>query len=269
MEGVRETVTLAGGAEMPRLGLGTWELTGSDAEEGAEHALAIGYRMIDTSGDYGSQPGIAEALRSAPVDREDVFLVSKVEEDEDAYASTGSKLEELGVEQLDLCLIHRPPPSGVGEELWEGLLRARQDGLAREVGVSNYTAEQIDALAETTGELPAVNQVEWSPFGHSRDLLDHAAEKGIVIQAYSPLTRGERLDDETLKEIGARHEKTPAQVLLRWSLQSGTVPLPKAASAEHREENLDVFDFALDDAEMRALGALNEHYSALAGLPYV
>jgi diketogulonate reductase-like aldo/keto reductase len=254
---------------MPRLGLGTWELTGPDAAEVVEHALSIGYRMIDTSGDYGSQPGIAEALRSAPVDREDVFLVSKVEEDEDAYTSTGSKLEELRVEQLDLCLIHRPPPTGAGEELWDALLRAKRDGLAREVGVSNYTTEQIDALAEATGELPAVNQVEWSPFGHSQDLIDHANEKGIVIQAYCPLTRGQRLDDDTLREVGAHHGKTPAQVLLRWSLQCGTVPLPKAASAEHRAENCDVFDFALENAEMRALGALNEHYSALAGLPYV
>jgi 2,5-diketo-D-gluconate reductase A len=265
----KETVTLATGNEMPSLGLGTWQLSGEAAENGVEHALAIGYRLIDTSGDYENQPRIAAALEEASIEREDVFLISKVEEDEDAYESTKQKLEELRVGQLDLCLVHRPPPSGAGEELWEGLLRAKQDGFARDVGVSNYTPEQIDRLIEATGERPAVNQIEWSPFGYSEGVMAHAKDNGVVIQAYSPLTRGERLDDQTVAEIASEHDKTAAQVLLRWSLQSGAAPVPKAASAEHREENLDVFDFQLDGAEMKRLSGLNEHYSALAGLPYV
>jgi 2,5-diketo-D-gluconate reductase A len=263
------TLTLAGGAEMPALGLGTWQLTGEDAAAGIEHALSIGYRLIDTSGDYGNQPRIAEALRSSPVSREEVFLISKVEEDEDTHASTQDKLEELAVERLDLCLLHRPPPSGAGEALWEGLIAAKADALTREIGVSNYSSAQIDRLIEATGERPAVNQVEWSPFGYSDELLAHASRNEIAIQAYSPLTRGERLADETVRELGSRHGKTPAQVLLRWSLQVGAAPIPKASSPAHREENANLFDFELDDGEMRRLGALNEHYSALAGLPYV
>jgi 2,5-diketo-D-gluconate reductase A len=133
------TFVLPGGSEMPALGLGTWQLTGDAAERGVEHALAIGYRLIDTSGDYGNQPQIGRALRASRVDRDEVFLITKVEEDEDAYDSTSEKLGELGVDQVDLCLIHRPPPSCAGEELWQGLIAAQRDGMSREIGVSNYT----------------------------------------------------------------------------------------------------------------------------------
>jgi diketogulonate reductase-like aldo/keto reductase len=262
-------VTLASGTEMPALGLGTWQLTGRAARDGVEHALEIGYRLIDTSGDYGNQPRIRDAVRSSGMEREEVFLVSKVEEDEDAYASARDKVEELGVERLDLCLIHRPPPTGAGEPLWEGLIAAKRDGLAREIGVSNYSSGQIDRLVEATGERPVVNQIEWSPFGYSEEVADHARRSGIVIQAYSPLTRGKRLGDEALNEIGARHGKSAAQVLLRWNVQRGTAPVPKAASREHREENADVFDFELDGDELARLDGLNEHWSSLAGLPYV
>jgi diketogulonate reductase-like aldo/keto reductase len=262
-------VTLATGTEMPVLGLGTWQLTGRAAREGVEHALEIGYRLIDTSGDYGNQPQIREAVRSSGVAREEVFLVSKVEEDEDAYASARDKVEELGVERLDLCLIHRPPPTGAGESLWEGLIAAKGGGLAREIGVSNYSIGQIDRLVEATGEQPVVNQIEWSPFGYSEEVAVHARRRELVLQAYSPLTRGKRLGDETLNGVGARHGKSAAQVLLRWNVQRGTAPVPKAASPEHREENVDVFDFELGEDELGRLDRLNEHWSSLAGLPYV
>lgn len=263
------SVRLADGTEMPALGLGTWQLAGSEARAAVDHALQIGYRMIDTSGDYGNQPEIGIALRSAPVEREEVFLVTKTEEDEDPRHSAHAKLAELGVDRVDLLLLHRPPPEGAGEELWEGLLDARADGLAAAVGVSNYTPAQIDALIESSGEAPAVNQVEWSPFGHSRELLDHARENRIALQAYSPLTRGSRLTDPRLAEIGNRHGRSPAQILLRWDLQLGLAPIPKAATGAHREENFDVFDFELDEEEVEALGELNERYSSLSGLPYV
>lgn len=262
------TVTLSTGTEMPAIGLGTWQLGTETAAADVRHALEIGYRLVDTAVDYYTQPQIGEALRSGPVGREAVFLVSKVEEHEDAYAATRERAEEIGVEQLDLCLIHRPPPGDSGEALWRGLIDAKRDGLAREIGVSNYTTEQIDELAEATGEMPVVNQIEWSPFGYSEAVLEHARRTGVVIQAYSLLTRARRLGDETLAEIGSAHGKTPAQVLLRWNLQLGTPPIPKASRPEHRKENLDVLDFELDAAEMGRLAALNERYSSLAGLPY-
>jgi 2,5-diketo-D-gluconate reductase A len=261
-------VQLHTGNRMPVLGLGTWQLT-KDTAETISAALGFGYAMIDTSGDYGTQPGIGEGIRGAGVDRGDFYLVTKVEEDEDAYEATKKNLRELGLDYADLMLIHRPPPDGPGEELWRGLIRARDDGLTRDIGVSNYSSDLIDALIEATGEVPTVNQVEWSPFGHDMQLKHHADANGIVIQAYSPLTRGKRLDDENLGAIAGKHGKTPAQVLIRWNLQRGVVPLPKANRREHLAENIQVFDFKLDEEDLAALDGFNEHFSSLGKLPYV
>src|SRR5215207_7182601 len=188
------------GRTMPVIGVGTWQLT-QDTAGTLEHALRLGYRLIDTSGDYGTQPGVGEALRRSEIDRGEVFVVTKVEEDEDAYEATRRNLRELGLEYADLMLVHRPPPEGVGVELWEGLIAARDEGLTRGIGVSNSSIEQIHALVDATGELPAVNQIEWSPFGWSREMLDYCRERGITIQAYSPVTRAKRLGDERLTEI--------------------------------------------------------------------
>lgn len=145
------TLTLSTGTEMPMIGLGTWELDPATAADDVRHALELGYRLIDTAVDYGTQAQIGEALQSGPVPREQVFLISKVEEDEDAYAATRQRLDEIGVDHLDLCLIHRPPAEGSGESLWRGLLEAREAGLTREIGVSNYAPKQIDDLVGATG----------------------------------------------------------------------------------------------------------------------
>lgn len=268
-ESPADTVSLRTGATMPVVGLGTWQLT-DDTAGTVKAALDMGYRLIDTSGDYGTQPGIAEALRRTDVQRQDLYLVTKVEEDEDAYEATKDRLRELDVERVDLMLIHRPPEAGAGVDLWRGLQRARDEGLTADIGVSNYSTEQIDALVEASSEVPAVNQIEWSPFGWSRAMLDYCNHHGIVIQAYSPLTRTDRLDDDVLQDIAAHHGKTPAQVLIRWNLQLGVVPLPKANNIGHLRENLAVFDFELTDQDMTRLEERNEHYSSLGGsLAYV
>jgi 2,5-diketo-D-gluconate reductase A len=263
------TLSLGTGTEMPRLGLGTWQLSGPGATEAIRYAIALGYRLLDAAFDYGSEEHIAAALGAPGVDRDELFLIDKVEEHEDARAATERRCRSLGVERLDLCLIHRPPPSGAGEQLWEGLIAAREHGRAREIGVSNYSIDQLERLIAATGVIPVVNQIEWTPFGHSGDVLEHARARGIVVQAYSPLTRGERLDDGTIGGIAASHDKSAAQVILRWNLQTGTAPVPKAAAHRHLEENIEVFDFELDREQMRRLDALNSHYSSLGGLPYV
>lgn len=260
-------VRLRTGRTMPVIGLGTWELTGRTAATVLE-AIELGYRMIDTSGDYGTQPGVGAAIGDSGLPREDIFLVTKVEEDEDAYEAVRRNLDDLGLKYADLILIHRPPPSGAGESLWEGLIRARDRGLTRDIGVSNYSVEQIQALIHATGETPVVNQVEWSPFGFSDALLGWCREHEIVIQAYSPLTRGRRLDDPMLRGIAEAYGKTPAQLILRWNIQLGTVPIPKASRTAHLAENLGVFDFEITDADMDQLARLNERYSALGELPY-
>ena len=261
------SVRLRTGRSMPPIGLGTWQLN-DDTAGTIEWALQLGYRMIDTSGDYGTQPGIGEGMRRSGVDRGDIYLVTKVEEDEDAYEATRRNLEELGTEYADLMLLHRPPPSGPGVELWEGLIRARDEGLAVDIGVSNYTVEQIEALTRATGEIPVVNQNEWSPFGFSGEMLEYCQRQGIVIQAYSPLTRGQRLNNERLREVASAHGKTPAQVLIRWNLALGTVPLPKANLRDHLAENLEAVEIELSDWDIDVLNSLNERYSSLGALPY-
>lgn len=262
------TVRLHTGRTMPALGLGTW-LLNDDTAGTVEEALRLGYRLIDTSGDYGTQPGVGEALRRTDIARDEIYVVTKVEEDEDAYEATRRNLDELGQERVELMLIHRPPRSGAGVDLWEGLIRARDEGLAVDVGVSNYSAAQIEELVRATGETPAVNQVEWSPFGWSRELLDWSAERGIVIQAYSPLTRTQRLGDPQLRAVAERLGVTTAQVLLAWNLRLGTVPLPKANRREHLVENLGAGEVRLTDADLEELNSLNEHASSLGRLPYV
>lgn len=264
----KSTLNLRSGRCMPVLGLGTWQLTHHTAETVA-HALALGYRLIDTSSDYGTQPGISLALAESGISRPEICLTTKVEETDDAYQRTLSNLEKLGLDYVDLTLIHRPPPYGAGEQLWEGLIRARDEGLTRDIGVSNYDTGLIDRLIEDSGEVPAVNQIEWSPFGHSEQMSRYCRERGIVIQAYSPLTRAARLSDGALDEVARRHGRTPAQVLIRWSLQQGFVPIPKANRFDHLKENLDVFGFELDAEEIEELNGLNEGYSALGYLPYV
>lgn len=261
-------ISLHTGRQMPVMGLGTWLLT-DDTAPTVEEALASGYRMIDTAVDYGSQRGIGEAIRNSDIDRQDIFVVTKIEEDDDPRGGIERDLSELQLDYADLTLIHRPPPGGPGEALWRGLIAAQEDGLVRDIGVSNYSADMVDALSQQTGVVPVANQVEWTPFGHARDLLEHHRKLGIVVQAYSPLTRAERLDDPTLTEVGRAHGKSPAQVLIRWNLQHGTVPLPKANAWDHLRENLGVFDFSLSAEEMDRLNRLDENYSALGSLPYV
>jgi 2,5-diketo-D-gluconate reductase A len=253
---------------MPVIGLGTWQLRHHTSETILQ-ALNAGYRMIDTSADYHTQRGIGEALRAFDGRRDEVFIVTKIEETDDAYEATRRNLAELKIEQADLVLIHRPPERGVGEVLWQELRRAKRDGLTREIGVSNYSIEQIEELVYRTGELPAVNQIEWTPFGHSPRMLDFCHDNGIVIQAWSPLTRGQRLNDDKIASMAARYGRTPAQLLIRWNLQLGVVPVPKANHVQHLAENLHVFDFEISQPDMAKLRALNEHYSAVGQLLYV
>ncbi len=262
------TYTLHTGNEIPVMGLGTWQLI-EDTADTVVDAIEMGYRLIDTSSDYGTQPGIGRALQQTTIDRETLYIQTKVEETDDAYSATQAYLKELKIEYANMMLIHRPPDDGPGVELWQGLIRAQKEGLAVDIGVSNYSIDQFQALKEETGVLPVVNQIEWSPFGHSHEMLDFCERNGIFIQAYSPLTREKRFDNEVLQQLAQKHGKSPAQILIRWNLEIGTLPIPKANDTDHLEENIDVFDFALSDDEVKQLHALNEEYSCLGELPYV
>jgi diketogulonate reductase-like aldo/keto reductase len=251
---------------MPGIGLGTWKLTENTAGIVTE-ALEMGYRLIDTSGDYGTQPGVGEGIRRSNANRKDLYLTTKVEETDDAYEAAVHNLDELGLGYADLMLIHRPPRYGAGEDLWEGLMRAKDEGLTRDIGVSNYSIEQMQTLMDKFDEAPAVNQIEWSPFGYSKEMLAFCHKNDIIIQAYSPLTRGTQMEGQDIENIAAAHDKTPAQVMLRWAVQMGVVPIPKANHVDHLAENLDIFDFELSREDMDKLNALNRDYSALGRKP--
>lgn len=261
-------IELRTGNKMPVLGLGTWQLT-IDTAETVTHALELGYRLIDTSSDYGTQPGIGKAIKNSQIDRQSIYITTKVEETDNAYQRTISNLQELDLEYADLMLIHHPPLVGAGEDLWQGLIRAKEGGLVKDIGVSNYSIKLIEQLIKASGEIPVVNQIEWSPFGHSDQMLKYCLKNKIIIQAYSLLTRGKRLNDETLIQLAQKHNKTPAQILIRWNLQLGTVPLPKANQKKHLEENIDVFDFEISNDDMKQLNNLDEDYSSLGFLPYI
>jgi 2,5-diketo-D-gluconate reductase A len=255
-------IKLHTGSRIPVVGLGTWQMALSPRWT-IEYAFELGYRMVDTSGDYGTQPAVGEAVAGTGVPRDEIFVVTKVEEYDDAYEASRRNLDELRLDYVDLMLIHRPPSDGAGENLWAGLLRAQAEGLARDVGVSNYSIEQIKRLYDGSGVRPALNQVEWTPFGWSHEMLDFCGTEGIVVQAYSPLTRGSRLDDDRLADLADNYGRTPAQLLLRWNLQHGVVPIPKANKREHLAENIEIFDFKISDSDMAELDNMNMLASSL------
>lgn len=252
---------------MPLTGFGTWQLRGAEATRAVSEAIRLGYRLIDTSGDYGNQPEIGKVIKSCGISRQDLFVVTKIEEDDDAYEATKDNLQDLGLDYADLVLIHRPPDHGVGVGLWEGLIKAHDEGLTRDIGVSNYSIEQMEELIDATDEVPVANQIEWTPFGHSMDMLEWADDNNVIIQAYSTLTRTARLGEGPVKRLAKKYGKTPAQVIIRWNIQHNVVPLIKASTQEHIKENLNVFDFELDEEDMTKLDSLNEQYSSLGSRP--
>lgn len=259
---IRSTIRLNNGVEMPRFGLGVYlSAPGAEAYQAVKTALELGYRHIDTASLYGNEADVGRAIRDAGVPRDEVFVASKVWNADQGYERTLRSCREslrlLGFERLDLYLIHWPRPE-TRRDTWRAMEKLAQEGLCRAVGVSNYTTRHLDELLADATIVPAVNQVEFHPFLYQKALLEYCRGKGIVLEAYSPLTHGERLDDPRLASIAAKHGKSVAQVLIRWVLQHDMVVIPKSVHRKRLAENADVFDFALDAADMAALDAMNE-----------
>jgi 2,5-diketo-D-gluconate reductase A len=265
------TVRLNSGYDMPIIGLGTWQLNNHHATDVVKQAIEHGYRLVDTSGNYGNQRQVGSGIKRSSVDREEIFVVNKVETTDEPYLASKHFCKAMGLGYIDLMLLHWPARDDTDNvELFKGLIQARNEGVAKSIGVSNFSELQIRELIDATGETPSVNQIEWSPFGHSMDMLEFCRDEGIIIQAYSPLTRAHELHGTHIEELADSYGKTPAQLLLRWNIQLGTVPIPKASSLDHLEENLDIFDFEISRADMAELNSLNEEYSVLKGnLTYV
>jgi 2,5-diketo-D-gluconate reductase A len=250
-------VDLGGGAVMPMVGFGTWQLGGRRGYEAIRYALGIGYRHIDTATMYRNEREVGQAIRDSGLDRGQVFVTTKLLPGSAgrARATLAESLSALGMDYVDLWLIHWPLRRQDSPPLWREFLALRDEGLCRSVGVSNYDIAQIDQLIAATGERPAVNQIPWSPSQYDAALLAAHADRGVAVEGYSPL-KGTRLRDPVLAEIAARYQVTPAQVVLRWHLDHGITVIPKSAKPDRIRSNFDLFAFSLTPAEVARLDHL-------------
>jgi len=250
-------VDLASGTKMPLLGLGTWQARGRDAVEAVRNALEVGYRSIDTATMYGNERDVGRALAESGVPRKEIFLTTKLPQSHAGREreTLAESLDALGVDDVDLWLIHWPPGGRARPDVWERLLELQAEGLTREVGVSNYSLEQIDELERASGRLPAVNQIEWSPALFDREVLEGHRRRGVQLEGYSPL-RTMNLLDPRLVQIAEEHGVTPAQVVLRWHIEHKIVAIPKSTNAERIAENAAIFDFQLTSPEVERLDQL-------------
>jgi diketogulonate reductase-like aldo/keto reductase len=259
---ITSTATLRGGVEIPLLGLGVYQSRpGAETRQAVEAALRLGYRHVDTARAYGNERDVAAGIAASGVPRDQVFVTTKLWNSDHGYEETlracEASLQRLGTERVDLYLVHWPVQR-LRDDTWRAMERLRAEGKARAVGVSNYTVRHLQELLAIAREPPAVNQVELHPFLQQRELVAFCRANGIVVEAYAPLVKARRMDHPVLRKIAARHGATPAQVLVRWALQHGLVALPKSVRRERIEENADVHRFALDEADLAALAALDE-----------
>jgi 2,5-diketo-D-gluconate reductase A len=252
------TRELAGGAKMPVLGLGVWQMAaGAETERAVSCALEAGYRHIDTASMYRNETSVGRALAASGVPRDEVFVTTKLMPTHPSAApELRRSLERLGLDYVDLYLIHWPVPV-LRTRHWRQLMSLQDEGLARAIGVSNYRRSHLEAIRRKGWRTPAVNQVLFNPFHYKRELLEYSNQRGIVVEAYSPLDRGRGLDNPTVTDVAGRIGRTPAQVLLRWGLQRGTIVIPKSSREERIRSNAELFGFELGDDDLRALDALS------------
>ncbi|WP_053755202.1 aldo/keto reductase [Streptomyces sp. MMG1533] len=253
------THTLNDGTTIPALGLGTWPMDDTQAEQAVRSALEAGYRLVDTATNYRNETGVGRGVAGSGVPREEIVVTTKLPGRHQGYEETLASFEEsrarLGLDHVDLYLIHWPLPRvDKYVDSWKAMIRLREEGLVRSIGVSNFTAEHIDRLEKETGVLPAVNQIELHPFFPQDELRAFHADKGVLTESWSPLGRGSALlEDPVVARVAEAHGVTPGQVVLRWHVQLGAIPIPKSADPERQRHNLDVFGFELGPAQMTAI----------------
>lgn len=253
------THTLNDGTTLPAVGLGTWPMDDAQAEQAVRGALELGYRLVDTATNYRNEAGVGRGVARGGVPREEIVVTTKLPGRHHGYEETLASFEEsrarLGLDYVDLYLIHWPLPRvDKYVDSWKAMTKLREDGLVRSIGVSNFTAGHIERLERETGVLPSVNQIELHPLFPQDELRAFHADKGILVESWSPLGRGSSLlDDPVVKGIADALEVTPGQVVLRWHTQLGALPIPKSANRERQRENLDVFGFTLDATQMGAV----------------
>ncbi|WP_406437765.1 aldo/keto reductase [Streptomyces sp. NBC_01613] len=253
------THTLNDGTTFPAIGLGTWPMSDAEAETAVSEALGLGYRLVDTATNYRNESGVGRGVARSDVPREEIVVTTKLPGRHHGYEETLASFEEsrgrLGVDYVDLYLIHWPLPRvGRYVDSWRAMIKLREDGLVRSIGVSNFTAEHIERLERETGVLPSVNQIELHPFFPQDELRAFHTAKGVLTESWSPLGRGTSLlDDPVVISVAEALGVTPGQVVLRWHTQLGAVPIPKSSNPKRQRANLDVFGFELGPAQMRAV----------------
>ncbi len=268
------TITLSDGRPLPLLGVGTWPLDDDEAAETIRTAIGLGYRLVDTAAMYGNEAGVGRGLADADVAREDIVVTTKLAGRDHGYESALAAFERsrrrLGVEYVDLYLIHWPQPHlDRYVDSWRALVHLQEEGLVRSIGVSNFLPDHLDRIVEATGVSPAVDQIEVHPGFTQAGLREALGRRGIVVEAYSPLgSTTTVVGDPEINRIAERHGRTPAQVVLRWLVDLGTVPIPKSSNAGRLAENLAIFDLELDDDDRRALAA-RERGDRLGGDPAI
>ena len=248
------TIPMTAGGAIPVLGFGTWQATGQECYDAVRSALDVGYRHIDTATMYRNENEVGRALRDSGVARSEVFVTTKLPPERAGRErqTIERSLTDLGTDYVDLWLVHWPPGGEARPQTWQELLSVRGEGLARAVGVSNYSPAQVDELIAVTGEAPAVNQIRWSPALYDPARLAHSRDRGVVLEGYSPF-RASRLDAPVLRDIAAAHGVSPAQVILRWHVEHGVVVIPKSAAPERIAANFDIWDFSLTADEVARL----------------
>jgi diketogulonate reductase-like aldo/keto reductase len=261
---LRSTFKMHHGVEIPLFGLGVFRSEpGAEAEGAVAEALRQGYRLIDTARVYGNEQDVGRAVRGSGIPRSEIFITTKLWNADHGYdralRAFDESLQRLGMEQVDLYLIHWPVER-LRKDSWKAMERLHKEGRARSIGVSNYTVRHLQELIDSAEIVPHANQVEYSPFLYQRELRDFCRKHRIALEAYSPLTKGAKLGHPVVKEIGQAHGKTGAQVLIRWVLQQDVVCIPKSVRPERIRENAAVFDFELSSAEMERLDGLNENF---------
>ncbi|HEY6145736.1 MAG TPA: aldo/keto reductase [Solirubrobacterales bacterium] len=255
-------LTLHDGVEIPQLGYGVFQIPPEETQEKVEDALATGYRHVDTAAAYRNEAGVGAAIAASGVRREDVFVTTKLWNSEQGYDSTlrafEKSIERLGTGHVDLYLIHWPLPSkDLFLDTWRAFERIREEGGARSIGVSNFRVEDLERLEQEAEQRPTVNQIELHPRLQQPELRAWHADHDVATEAWSPLAQGELLEDGTIETVAAHHDRTPAQVILRWHLQIGNVVIPKSVTPERIRENFEVFDFELSEDDMAALERLD------------
>ena len=261
IESINDCAILNNGVKLPWLGFGVFKVEDGDVlEQAVSAALQIGYRSIDTASLYKNERGVGNAIRANGIPRDDIFLTTKVWNDDmrakRTLAAFAESLERLGTDYVDLYLVHWPV-AGYYKETWKAMEEIYASGRAKAIGVSNFTIHHLEDLFSQSEVVPAVNQIEFHPFLLQAELLAFCQSQAIQVEAWSPLMRGGIIQNEIVQEIANRHRKTTAQIVLRWDLQHGVVTIPKSIHANRIEENADIFDFTLSEADMKALDALD------------